>query len=162
MRRLLTIRAALTLVAAGALALPALAHAEAEAQVDVTSARTALQGEHVPFTIRLQNVGDLVGLTLFVDVITPAGGADADSATDDGLTLDQVSFPDTLTRGGDYPADLRTRETADMFMARGFGGQFIAIVPSRDAVIVMLNAAYGGDVEPITDVVANILAALPR
>lgn len=51
---------------------------------------------------------------------------------------------------------------ADMFMARGFGGQFIAIIPSRDAVIVMLNAAYAEDTKPIIDVVANILDALPR
>jgi hypothetical protein len=51
---------------------------------------------------------------------------------------------------------------ADLFMARGFGGQFIAIIPSRDAVIVMLNAAYADDTGPIIDVVANILDALPR
>jgi CubicO group peptidase (beta-lactamase class C family) len=51
---------------------------------------------------------------------------------------------------------------ADMFMARGFGGQFIAIIPSRDAVVVMLNAAYAEDPQPIIDVVANVLDALPR
>jgi CubicO group peptidase (beta-lactamase class C family) len=49
---------------------------------------------------------------------------------------------------------------ADMFMARGFGGQFIAIIPSRDAVVVMLNAAYAEDPKPIIDVLANIIDAL--
>ena len=50
----------------------------------------------------------------------------------------------------------------DLFMARGFGGQFIAIVPSRDAVIVMLNVAYSNDNAPIIALVADILKALPK
>jgi CubicO group peptidase (beta-lactamase class C family) len=48
----------------------------------------------------------------------------------------------------------------DMFMARGFGGQFIAVIPSRDAIIVMLNVAYAGDTKPITALVADVLKAL--
>lgn len=50
---------------------------------------------------------------------------------------------------------------ADLFMARGFGGQFIAIIPSRDAVIVMLNTAYTDQIEPTTDVIAGIIDELP-
>ena len=50
----------------------------------------------------------------------------------------------------------------DTFLARGFGGQLIAIIPSRDAIIVMLNAAYTGDNKPIVDLAAGIIAALPR
>lgn len=50
----------------------------------------------------------------------------------------------------------------DTFLARGFGGQLIAIVPSRDAVVVMLNAAYTPENKPIVDLVASVLAALPR
>lgn len=50
----------------------------------------------------------------------------------------------------------------DTFLARGFGGQLITIVPSRDAVVVMLNAAYTNDNKPIVDLVANVLSALPH
>lgn len=49
----------------------------------------------------------------------------------------------------------------DTFFARGFGGQLIAIIPSRDAVIVMLNAAYTEDVAPIPKLLGDILNALP-
>jgi CubicO group peptidase (beta-lactamase class C family) len=48
----------------------------------------------------------------------------------------------------------------DIYFARGFGGQLIAIAPSQDAVIVMLNAAYTDDIAPIIDLMANILGAL--
>ncbi|MEQ1753023.1 MAG: serine hydrolase [Micropepsaceae bacterium] len=56
---------------------------------------------------------------------------------------------------------ISSRLPEDMFMARGFGGQFIAIIPSRDAVIVMLNAAYGDDVQPIIDLIADTVDSLP-
>ena len=36
----------------------------------------------------------------------------------------------------------------DTFYARGFGGQLIGIIPSRDVVIVMMNAAYTDDAQP--------------
>lgn len=49
----------------------------------------------------------------------------------------------------------------DTFFARGFGGQLITIIPSRDAVIVMLNAAYTEDVSPIPLLLADIVKALP-
>ncbi|NOT41602.1 MAG: serine hydrolase [Alphaproteobacteria bacterium] len=49
----------------------------------------------------------------------------------------------------------------DTFFARGFGGQLITIVPSRDAVIVMLSAAYTEDVAPIPKLLGDILNALP-
>jgi CubicO group peptidase (beta-lactamase class C family) len=47
------------------------------------------------------------------------------------------------------------------YFARGFGGQLIAIVPSRDAVLVMLNAAYTEDIGPIPKLLGDILNALP-
>jgi CubicO group peptidase (beta-lactamase class C family) len=50
---------------------------------------------------------------------------------------------------------------ADTFFARGFGGQLIAIIPSRDAVIVMSNLAYVEDVEPIAKLLGDIVKALP-
>ncbi|MBP6012437.1 MAG: serine hydrolase [Alphaproteobacteria bacterium] len=50
----------------------------------------------------------------------------------------------------------------DTFLARGFGGQLITIVPSRDAIVVMLNAAYTDDNKPIVNLVANVLSALPH
>jgi CubicO group peptidase (beta-lactamase class C family) len=49
----------------------------------------------------------------------------------------------------------------DAFFARGFGGQLITIVPSRDAVIVTLNAAYTEDTSPIVKLLADTLNALP-
>ncbi len=49
----------------------------------------------------------------------------------------------------------------DLFLARGFGGQVIAIVPSRDAIIVLLSAAYADDSSPIVTLVADILKTLP-
>lgn len=48
----------------------------------------------------------------------------------------------------------------DLYFARGFGGQLVAVVPSHDAVIVMLNASYGDESEPIIDLVADVLAAV--
>lgn len=50
---------------------------------------------------------------------------------------------------------------ADTFMARGFGGQLIAIIPSRDIVLVMSNAAYTDDAQPIVTLVANLVKAAP-
>lgn len=50
----------------------------------------------------------------------------------------------------------------DVFYARGFGGQLIAIIPSRDAVIVMCNAAYTDDGRPIIALLADILKTLPH
>lgn len=49
----------------------------------------------------------------------------------------------------------------DTFFARGFGGQLITIIPSRDAVIVMLNAAYTKDIAPIPEFLGSLLKALP-
>ena len=49
----------------------------------------------------------------------------------------------------------------DAFYARGFGGQLVLIVPSRDIVIVMLNAAYSDDASAIVELIADILKALP-
>ncbi|MEZ5099663.1 MAG: hypothetical protein R3C15_07665 [Thermoleophilia bacterium] len=100
-----SIRVLASLGLAAALALPAAARADAVPEIDVEAPTSALQGETVGFAVTLRNAGDLVGLTLFVDVITPEGGPDADEATDDGLELRGIAFPDTLTRGGDYPAD---------------------------------------------------------
>lgn len=48
----------------------------------------------------------------------------------------------------------------DLFFARGFGGQIIIVLPSHDAVIVMLNASYGEDAAPILDLIVDILAAI--
>lgn len=50
----------------------------------------------------------------------------------------------------------------DTFLARGFGGQLIAIVPSRDVVMVMLNAAYTDDTSPIARLIGAILAELHK
>lgn len=50
----------------------------------------------------------------------------------------------------------------DMFMARGFGGQLIAIIPSRDAIIVILNADYTNENKPVAALMADILKALPK
>jgi CubicO group peptidase (beta-lactamase class C family) len=49
----------------------------------------------------------------------------------------------------------------DTFFARGFGGQLITIIPSRDAVIVMSNIAYVKDTEAIAKLLGDILKALP-
>ena len=68
-----------------------------------------------------------------------------------------LNAPDPDTGAPAIDAALPT----DMFMARGFGGQFIAVVPSRDAIIVMLNVAYTGDTKPIIALVADVLKALP-
>lgn len=47
----------------------------------------------------------------------------------------------------------------DMCFARGFGGQLIAVAPSQDAVIVMLNGAYTDETAPIIHLMSDILAA---
>lgn len=69
-----------------------------------------------------------------------------------------LNAPDPDTGAPAIAAELPT----DVFMARGFGGQFITIVPSRDAIIVMLNADYAGDNKPIVTLVADVLAALQQ
>jgi hypothetical protein len=48
----------------------------------------------------------------------------------------------------------------DLYFARGFGGQLVAVVPSHDAVIVMLNSFYGEESAPIVDLVADVLAVV--
>lgn len=50
----------------------------------------------------------------------------------------------------------------DIYFARGFGGQLIAIAPSHDAVIVMLSAAYSEDNQPIVDLFADLLSVIER
>lgn len=52
----------------------------------------------------------------------------------------------------------------DIYFARGFGGQLIVVAPSKDAVIVMSNGAYGNENEVIVDLLADLLNAidLPR
>ena len=55
---------------------------------------------------------------------------------------------------------ISTKLPEDLFMARGFGGQFIAIIPSRDVVIVMLNANYGDEVGPVINLIAQVLEPL--
>lgn len=50
----------------------------------------------------------------------------------------------------------------DIYFARGFGGQVIAIAPSYDAVIVMLSAAYTDDSRPIVDLFADVLNTIGR
>lgn len=57
---------------------------------------------------------------------------------------------------------ISARLPEDLFLARGFGGQIIAIIPSRDAVLVMLNANYAEDASPIIDLVASVLDLLPQ
>lgn len=47
----------------------------------------------------------------------------------------------------------------DLCFARGFGGQLIAIAPSQDAVIVMLNGAYTDETAPIIHLIGDLLAA---
>jgi CubicO group peptidase (beta-lactamase class C family) len=49
----------------------------------------------------------------------------------------------------------------DLFFARGHGGQITAIVPGKDAVIVMLNTAFTGDAKAIADLIADVVDALP-
>lgn len=54
---------------------------------------------------------------------------------------------------------LSSRLPQDLYFARGFGGQLIAIAPSQDTVIVMLGASYGDAHQPIIELFADILAA---
>jgi CubicO group peptidase (beta-lactamase class C family) len=56
---------------------------------------------------------------------------------------------------------MSTELPEDLFFARGFGGQVVAIIPSRDTVIVMLNATYTDNARPIIALMRDILAALP-
>ncbi len=48
----------------------------------------------------------------------------------------------------------------DLYFARGFGGQLVAVVPSHDAVIVMMNASYGDESQPIIDLMVDVLSAI--
>ncbi|MGK2741105.1 serine hydrolase domain-containing protein [Tepidicaulis sp. LMO-SS28] len=54
------------------------------------------------------------------------------------------------------------RLPADLFMARGFGGQALAIIPSKDMVIVMLGTVYEKDVSPLVDLMADMIEAAQR
>ncbi|MDZ4867514.1 MAG: serine hydrolase [Alphaproteobacteria bacterium] len=47
-----------------------------------------------------------------------------------------------------------------LYFARGFGGQLVAVVPSHDAVIVMMNASYGDDSQPIIDLMVDVLSTI--
>ncbi|OYV01490.1 MAG: hypothetical protein CFE45_04620 [Burkholderiales bacterium PBB5] len=55
------------------------------------------------------------------------------------------------------------RAPADTFFARGFMGQFVVVVPSRQLVVVRLSVSSqrGDDIEATDQLVADILAALP-
>jgi CubicO group peptidase (beta-lactamase class C family) len=66
-----------------------------------------------------------------------------------------LNAPDPATGASAISAKVPT----DVCIARGFGGQLITIAPTQGAVIVMLNAAYGDDIEPIIDLIADVLAA---
>jgi CubicO group peptidase (beta-lactamase class C family) len=48
----------------------------------------------------------------------------------------------------------------DMFQARGMGGQFIVIVPSRDVVIAYNGYSEAHDYSPVDGLFARILALL--
>jgi CubicO group peptidase (beta-lactamase class C family) len=48
----------------------------------------------------------------------------------------------------------------DLYFARGFGGQLVAVVPSHDTVIVMMNASYGDESQPIIDLMVDVLGAI--
>lgn len=67
----------------------------------------------------------------------------------------------TIDRATGEPAVTPLLPT-DTFFARGFGGQLITIIPSRDTVIVTLNAAYTEDGSPIVKLLSDTLNALPR
>jgi len=64
-------------------------------------------------------------------------------------------------RNGDQgPCFVSDKLPCDMYFARGFGGQLIGIVPSQDAVIVMLNVHYSDDAQPIIDLFADLIDAI--
>lgn len=65
-------------------------------------------------------------------------------------------------RGANGKPAISDRLPDDIYFARGFGGQLIAVAPSHDAVIVMLSAAYTDDPAPIVDLFAGILGRLKR
>jgi CubicO group peptidase (beta-lactamase class C family) len=58
-------------------------------------------------------------------------------------------------------AAITDKFTDDVYFARGFGGQLIVVAPSKDAVIVMSNGAYGDENDVIVDLLADILKAIP-
>ncbi|WP_420559963.1 serine hydrolase domain-containing protein [Tepidicaulis sp.] len=51
---------------------------------------------------------------------------------------------------------LSDRLPADVFMARGFGGQLVAIFPTQDMVLVMLGVVYEDDAEPLVNLIADL------
>ena len=51
------------------------------------------------------------------------------------------------------------RIPTDAFMARGFGGQVVLIVPSRDLIVVHLGLNYGNPA-PLVDALAAIVESI--
>jgi len=52
---------------------------------------------------------------------------------------------------------MSARLPTDLFMARGFGGQALAMIPSKDMVIVMLGVVYEKDMAPLFDLLADMI-----
>jgi CubicO group peptidase (beta-lactamase class C family) len=82
---------------------------------------------------------------------TPTAGSDSAYGAHWWL---RFSDPDRVPRA--------TRQLPqDAFMARGHQEQAIVVVPSRDAVIVLLSLIDAGDVSELQDYLAQLVAALP-
>jgi CubicO group peptidase (beta-lactamase class C family) len=56
----------------------------------------------------------------------------------------------------------RPRLPADAYWMAGHMGQTVTIIPSRDLVVVRLGPSPGGDAEYTQELIARILAALPK
>jgi hypothetical protein len=54
------------------------------------------------------------------------------------------------------------RAPSDLFYASGYEGQAVAVVPSRDLVVVRLGNSQRWEAWSLEDLVADVLAALPR
>jgi CubicO group peptidase (beta-lactamase class C family) len=65
----------------------------------------------------------------------------------------------TNGRNGKGVRALSPKLPEDLYFARGFGGQLIAIAPSQDTVIVLLGASYGDAHQTIIELFADVLAA---
>ncbi len=83
------------------------------------------------------------GWTEFVS--TPAPG-------DPGMSYGGLFW---LNRGGDLP-----RAPADTYYAAGFMGQYTAIIPSLDMVIVRLGPSPGGARDYLSDIIGEVRAAI--
>jgi hypothetical protein len=110
---------ALLLVSAVALVAPTASQARAVPSVHLDAPEQVGQGETFTVEVLLSNGGDEDGSVYFVDIDWPAGGADGNPATDDGIELLSAGFDDSISRGNGFAFDALGRVVHPLLVRNG-------------------------------------------